>query len=78
MDNTRNCSIISVHRGDIFAKLNGTHQLLIYGCDINVLGDNRNTIKNMDASKEVGLEVNTEKPKYMLMSCRRIQDKIVT
>jgi hypothetical protein len=79
MDNTRNRSIISVHRGDVFHKVNGTHQLLAYGCDINVLKHNRNTIKkNMDAIKEVVLEVNTEKPKYMLMSCQRIQDKIIT
>jgi hypothetical protein len=40
---------------------------------INLLGDNINTIKkNIEAltatSKEAGLEVNTEKTKYMLMS----------
>jgi hypothetical protein len=39
---------------------------------INLLGDNINTInKNkalIGANKEVGLEVNTEKPKYTLMS----------
>jgi hypothetical protein len=41
--------------------------------DVNLLGDNINTMKkNMEtlinASKEVGLEVNTEKTKYMLLS----------
>jgi hypothetical protein len=46
-----------------------THYLLIYADDVNVLGDNINTIKRntrtlIDASKEVGLEVNTEKTKY--------------
>jgi hypothetical protein len=54
-------------------KLNGTHQLLAYADDVNLLGDNIDTInKNIetliDASKEVGLEVNVEKTKYMLMS----------
>jgi hypothetical protein len=54
-------------------KLNGTHQLLIYADDVNLLDDNIDVMKkNMetltDASKEVGLEVNTEKTKYMLLS----------
>jgi hypothetical protein len=52
-------------------KLNGIHQLLVYADDVNLLGDNiRVDIikKTIDASKEVGLEVNTEKTKYMLLS----------
>jgi hypothetical protein len=41
--------------------------------DVNLLGDNIDTIKKntealIDTSKEVGLEVNTEKSKYMLLS----------
>jgi hypothetical protein len=51
-------------------KLNGTHQLLVYAVDVNLLWDNIN--KNKEAligdSKEVGLEVNAEKTKYMLLS----------
>jgi hypothetical protein len=40
---------------------------------VNLLGDNIDAIKKnmeilIDASKEVGLEVNTEKSKYMLLS----------
>jgi hypothetical protein len=52
--------------------LNGTHQLLAYADD-NTVGENidtiqRNTKALLDASKEVGLEVNPEKTKHMLAS----------
>jgi hypothetical protein len=54
-------------------KLNGTHQLLVYADDVNLLGDNIETMKKtgtlISASKEIGLEVNAEKTKYMLLSC---------
>jgi hypothetical protein len=57
--------------------LNGLHQLLAYADDINILGENidsmqKNTEALLNASKEVGLEVNPEKTKYMLMSsCKK-------
>jgi sorting nexin-29 len=57
-------------------RLNGTHQLLAYAVDVNLLGDDIDTIKKntetlIDASKEVGPEVNVEKTKCMLLSCHQ-------
>jgi hypothetical protein len=54
-------------------KLNGTHQLLVYADDVNLLGDNIDTIKKntltlIDPSKEVDLEAATGKITYMLLS----------
>jgi hypothetical protein len=53
--------------------LNGTHQLLAYAEDVNLLEDNihtknKNTETLIDASNEVGLEVNVENTKYMSVS----------
>jgi hypothetical protein len=44
--------------------------------DVNLLGDNiatinKNTETLINASKEVGLEINVEKTKYMLLSCHQ-------
>jgi hypothetical protein len=53
--------------------LNGTHQLLAYADDVNLLRGNIDTTKKdtktvIDTNKEVGLEINVEKTKYMLLS----------
>jgi hypothetical protein len=54
-------------------KLNETLQLLAYADDVNIVGGNIDTIKDtealLDDIKEVGLEVNSEETKYMVMSC---------
>ena len=54
-------------------KLNGTHQLLAYADDVNILGGSIHTLKEnaealLAATREIGLEVTADKTKYMVMS----------
>jgi len=54
-------------------KVNGTHQLLVYADDVNILRESVRTLKeNTEAvvvgGKEIGLEANADKTKYMVMS----------
>jgi len=56
-------------------KLNGTLHFLVYADDVNTLGGSIDTIKeNADAlivtSKEIGVEVNDDRSKYMVVSQR--------
>jgi hypothetical protein len=78
LDETGRCSITiafqfcfrichqEVQENEIGMELNGTHQLLVYADDINLLGDSVNTIKEnsktlLEASRDIGLEINVEK-----------------
>jgi hypothetical protein len=66
-------TIRKVQEKQVGLKLNGTHQLLAYADDVNLLGDNIDTINKhtetlIDFSKVIGLEINVEETKYMLLS----------
>jgi hypothetical protein len=54
-------------------KLHVTHHLLVYVYDVSVMGRSVYTVKKnalvlVVASKEIGLEVNADKTKYLVMS----------
>jgi len=54
-------------------KLNGTHQLLAYADDVNILGGSVHTLKEnaealVAAAREIGLEIIANETKYTVMS----------
>jgi len=62
-------------------EFNGTHQLLVYADDVNILGGSVHTIKKNSevlvvACQETGLEVNADKTKYMVMSLIKLQSEV--
>jgi len=62
-------------------KLNGGNLLQIYADYINILHGSVHTVNKerdalVDASKEIGLEVNADKTKHMAMCEMRMQDGV--
>jgi hypothetical protein len=61
-------------------ELNGTHQL-VTDVDVHLVRKNINTIKKntetaLDGSKETGVEINTEKTRYMLCLITKSRTKL--
>jgi hypothetical protein len=70
---------VQVNQDDL--KLNGTHQLLVYTDDVNILGRsihtiNKNTKDVVVASMEIELQVNADKTKYLVMSQNQNADEV--
>ena len=66
-------AIKRVHVSQDGLKLNGTHQLLAYADDVNILGGSVNILKEnaealVAAIRKIVLEVSGDKNKYMVMS----------
>jgi hypothetical protein len=71
-------TIRKVLENQVSLELNGTHQLLVYVDDVNLLGNSINTIKEnteslLEAGKDVRLEINAEKTKYMIVSSSKLR-----
>jgi sorting nexin-29 len=72
---------VQVNQDDM--KLNGTHQLVAYANEVNILGGSVHTVKVnaetlVDATKQIGLEVNADKTKYMVMSWERNAGRVLS
>jgi hypothetical protein len=66
-------AIRKVLENQVGLEFNGTRQLLVHADDFNLLGDSINTITEkaeslLEANRNVGLDINVGKTKYMIMS----------
>jgi hypothetical protein len=65
-------AVRKVQENRVSLELNGTHQLLVYADDVNLLGYSISPVKEntgtlLEANRDVGLEINAEKTKYRIM-----------
>jgi hypothetical protein len=68
--------IRKVQENQVGVELNETYQLLVYAADINLVGSSINSTKEntetlLEARRDVSLEINAEKTKYISMSCHQ-------
>jgi hypothetical protein len=68
-------AIRKVQESEVGLEINESQQLSIYADYVNLLGNSVNTIKEnsetlLEAGSDIGLEINAEKTKYMIMSCQ--------
>jgi len=73
-------AIRKVHENEVGLKFNGTHQLLFCVDDVNLLDDSTITVQEntetlVEASRNIGLEVNAEKIKHMILFLIRLRTK---
>jgi len=69
-------AIRKVQEANLGLDMNGTHQVLAYADDVNLIGDDIRTVERnadmlLNACMDIGIGVNTRKTKYMEIECHR-------